>query len=289
MARGRTSSRRAGRSSGASRPRGSRAGKGPLRPPETYGRLSTRPLHVLVFLLPLLALYEIGSVLYLTDPTRHTVETIRAHRLLGGFFEAFGVGGFFLPGLLIIVVLLLWHVLERDRWKVRPQVLAMMLGESAVWTLPLLVLWQIVATAAPSSVADAPAAALAAGEPNALTAMSMPARLTISIGAGLYEELLFRLAGIAIVHAIAADIAKLKPSTSAVAAVAGTALAFALYHVNPGAGVDWVVFVFHFLAGLYLGWMYVWRGFGIVVATHALYDVVVLVLLPAGTGGVGGG
>ncbi len=235
-----------------------------------------------MFLLPLLLLYEIGSVLYLTDPTRHTVETIRAHRLLGGFFEAFGVGGFFLPGLLIIVVLLLWHVFERDRWSVRPSVLGLMLGESAVWTLPLLVLWQVVATAAPLG-------GLAGGDPSNIIAMTTPARLTISIGAGLYEELLFRLAGIAVVHAIAADIAKLKPSTSATAAVLGTALAFALYHVSPGAGVDWVIFSFHFLAGLYLGWLYVWRGFGIVVATHALYDVVVLVLLPAGAGASGGG
>ncbi len=277
MAKRRSRSKGSGRSSGAGRPRGSRATKGPLRPPETYGWLSTRPLHVLVFLLPLLLLYEIGSILYLTDPTSHTVETIRAHRLLGGFFEAFGVGGFFLPGMLIIVVLVLWHVLERDRWKVRPSVLGMMLGESAVWTLPLLVLWQIVATAAPK-------AGLAGVEPTDLGALSTSARLTISIGAGLYEELLFRLAGIALVHAIASDIAKLKPSTSAVVSVVGTAVAFALYHVTPGAGIDWVVLIFHFLAGLYLGGLYVWRGFGVVVATHALYDVVVLVLLPAGAG-----
>lgn len=275
MSQRRTRSRSAATGKNAGRGRGARSTKAPLRPPETYAWLSARPLNVLVFLLPLLLLYEIGSVLYLTDPTRHTVETIRAHRLLDGIFSAFGVSGFFLPGLLIIVVLLLWHVLERDRWKVRADVLVKMLGESAVWTLPLLVLWQIVATAAPAKE-------LAGAEPTNIVAMSMPARLTISIGAGLYEELLFRLAGIAVVHAIAADIAKLRPSTSAVVSVVGTALAFAMYHVTPGAGVDWVVFVFHFLAGLYLGWLYVWRGFGIVVATHAFYDVVVLVLLPAG-------
>ena len=28
-----------------------------------------RPLHILVFLLPLMAIYEIGSILYLTDPS----------------------------------------------------------------------------------------------------------------------------------------------------------------------------------------------------------------------------
>jgi hypothetical protein len=33
-------------------------------------------------------------------------------------------------------------------------------------------------------------------------------------------------------------------------------------------------------AGLYFGMLYILRGFGITVGTHALYDVLVLVMLP---------
>ena len=84
-----------------------------------YARLSTRPLHVLVFLLPMMILYELGSVRYLSDPGRGVFETIGARKILTDFFNAFGVAGYFLPPLVLSSVLLTWHVLERDRWRVR--------------------------------------------------------------------------------------------------------------------------------------------------------------------------
>ena len=65
-----------------------------------------------------------------------------------------------------------------------------------------------------------------------------------------------------------------------VIAVLVSAAAFALYHDPAGAGsVAWSAMTFYFLAGLFFGGVYVWRGFDIVVAVHALYDIVVLTLL----------
>ena len=61
-----------------------------------------------------------------------------------------------------------------------------------------------------------------------------------------------------------------------------SALAFALYHFEPLW--DWGAFVasfrashfaFYILAGVYFAAIYVMRGFGIVAATHALYDIMV--------------
>lgn len=256
---------------------------------DSYLFLSTRPLHILVFLAPLIALYEVGSLLYLTDPASGLVETIRAYRLMAGFFDAFGVGGFFLPGVLIVVVLTIWHLLVRDRWRIDVPVIPLMLLESAAWTIPLLILGQIVvrtmghpgAPGAPGVAQDAAAAVLAAtqGAPP-FAALSTPARLTIAVGAGLYEELLFRLVGIALVHLLAVDVLGLKSSVGGWVAVVVSALAFALYHdpVGPG-GVEWAALLFFFLAGLFFGGIYLWRGFGIVVVVHALYDIAVLTLL----------
>ena len=54
----------------------------------------------------------------------------------------------------------------------------------------------------------------------ALSELSKPALATISVGAGLYEELLFRLVLIAVVHAIAADVMGLRDRTAKVIAAA---------------------------------------------------------------------
>jgi hypothetical protein len=63
------------------------------------------------------------------------------------------------------------------------------------------------------------------------------------------------------------------------------ALAFAAYHPLRGATgtIEWPVFASLFVAGLYFGGLYVVRGFGIAVAAHASYDIVVAaVSQPAG-------
>ena len=63
------------------------------------------------------------------------------------------------------------------------------------------------------------------------------------------------------------------------------ALAFAAYHPLRGAtgAIEWPVFASLFVAGLYFGGLYVVRGFGIAVAAHASYDIVVAaVSQPAG-------
>jgi len=239
-----------------------------------YAVLSTRPLHILAFLAPLILVYEVCSALYLTDPESGAMETIRAHRLMYGFFEVFGVSGVYLPGAVIVVVLLVWHLMLRDPWFLRGRTLVGMLLESCAWALPMLVMWQVV------SLAITGAGELAAAEAggSGLAGMSLPARLTIAVGAGIYEELLFRMLGIAALHFVACDLLRMKNRVGAVVAVVGTAAAFALYHdvYLAGAGVDWARLLFFFLAGVYFGVIYLWRGFGIVVATHALYDVVVL-------------
>ncbi len=258
------------------------------REPAGYAFLSTRPLHILAFLTPLIVLYEVGSAFYLTDPSGHAIETIRAHKLFFGFFNLFDVGSLFLPGALLVAVLLLWHILVSDRWRVSVPVLPAMLAESAAWTIPLVVLAQIVATTLPEApslasaalalVADAGGAPAGGATPVAPDLRSPAAMLTISIGAGIYEEMLFRLLGIALLHFIAADLLRMGKAPAAIVAVVGAAIAFALYHVTPGAPIVWPHLVFQFLAGLYFGGVYAWRGFGIVVATHALYDVIALVL-----------
>lgn len=242
-----------------------------------YFTLSTRPLHVLVFLLPLIVLYEAGTMIFLTDRARGVVETIRAHSILLGFFQEAGVVGPFLPGLALITVLLVWQSIRRDPWRVSPGVLLGMAGECLVWTAPLFVLGGLIYRAiGGGSVA---AAALAASD---LHDMSWPARMTIAVGAGLYEELLFRMIGIAAVHFLVVDLLRRTDDTGRWVAVTVTAVAFALYHeIATRAGIDWPLLALFTGAGIYLGWLFLKRGLGIVVGVHALYDALILVVIPA--------
>jgi hypothetical protein len=233
----------------------------------SYGWLATRPLHVLAFLVPLMAAYEVGSILYLSDTARGVSQTIGARSMLGAFFDAFGVASLHLPPIVLSVVLIIWHLLERDPWVVRARVLLGMLLESVLWTLPVLVLGQLIGQGQP-----------AAGLEGDIAALPWQARLTLSFGAGIYEELLFRLILVSAVHFVIVDLLKMKSSIGFVGAAAVSAVAFAMYHdvSGPEGGAAVLKLVFLGAAGLYFAALFIMRGFGVAVGTHALYDVVAL-------------
>lgn len=247
------------------------------RPRTNYWTLSTRPLHILCFLLPLVLIYEIGSAVHFAGSTPGEHETVAAYRIIYDIFGLFGVSGLYLPGVLIVVVLLMWHLFTRDSWQVHAGVIAGMTIEALLWTLPLLVVGQIANRLITGDPAPA-AAVLAAAD---LQAQPWTARAVLAIGAGVYEELVFRMVLIAAVHLLVVDLMGSREFAGRAIAIGVAAAAFALYHDvrTPGGGIDAWPLLFYFSAGVFFGAIYVWRGFGIVVATHALYDLAVLVLL----------
>ncbi|CAN5809288.1 CPBP family glutamic-type intramembrane protease [soil metagenome] len=264
----------------------------PLRhaaPADDYWTLSTRPLHSLVILMPLIAIYELGAVLFLTDVRTGMQSDISARRAILEFFNLFGVFGLLLPGLAMVSVLLVWHLVSRDSWRVRGWVLLGMVLEAAMWALPLIVFAALVQRAAAMNAAAAveflPLVGRA-GDANALVpTMPAPARFTIAVGAGLYEELLFRLVAIAGLHFLVKDVLQSKEAVAATVAIAGSALAFALYHPlytpgDPARIFQWTRLIFFMGAGAYFACLYLFRGFAIVVYAHAIYDIIVLVIKP---------
>lgn len=165
----------------------------------------------------------------------------------------------------------LW-LIARDRrgGPVRASTLAAMLGESLLLAL---VFGLVVGTATAQLVG--PLRTLAAGGGLDGDVLS---RLTLSLGAGLYEELLFRV----VVVALLANGFRLLFGTSRVAggivgAVVGALLFSAFHYIGPlGEPMQLESFVFRALAGLAFSGLYLTRGFGITAWTHALYDVAVL-------------
>ncbi len=96
------------------------------------------------------------------------------------------------------------------------------------------------------------------------------------VGAGVYEEAIFRLALIPLLLTVLKTLHTPKLLMGTIA-VTGSALLFAIaHHVGqPGETFSWFVFVFRWFAGVYFAWVFVARGFGVAVGAHVLYDVLV--------------
>lgn len=99
----------------------------------------------------------------------------------------------------------------------------------------------------------------------------------LALGAGFYEELIFRLVGVAGGYWVLRKLFRAGERSSAVAALVLSAVAFsAFHHVGPGAeAYTTSAFLFRFAAGNLLGLLFVFRGFGVACYTHAIYNLMV--------------
>ena len=249
----------------------------PVTMPERYWKGSQFPLQALIFLLPLLVVYELALPYVISDGVQQVVSDVYARRLLYRFFEMLDVAAYHLPAVIVVVVLLCWHVARRDPWRIRPRLYVGMWCESLALAFPLCafaILLQL-SGALPDS-ADGLAA-------TTQTAEDWKARMIFAIGAGIYEELLFRLIAISLLHMILIDVLALPKRPATLAVVGLSALAFGLYHFPTYNFLDWDAgqwgrLVFYTGAGVYFAVLFVVRGFGIVAGTHAMYDVLVVLL-----------
>jgi hypothetical protein len=108
-------------------------------------------------------------------------------------------------------------------------------------------------------------------------AIGLSGQLALSLGAGIYEELVFR---VILVGGLAWGLRRVWTRTPAylVAAVVGALVFSAIHYVGPyGDAFTLPSFTFRALFGLALNAVFLLRGFGIAAWTHAIYDVLVTV------------
>ena len=119
---------------------------------------------------------------------------------------------------------------------------------------------------------------LAIAAPTSITSMGWPTRLMLSLGAGLYEELFFRVVLVSGLAALCRVVFGFGRGASAAVAVIVSAILFSLFHYIPPYGDPFQLasFTFRLLSGLAFSALYVLRGFGITAWTHALYDALLL-------------
>jgi hypothetical protein len=238
-------------------------------PRQSYWALSRTPRYSLTFALPLLLAYEALALALNQGPA----EGIRngADVLLRTMAAAvLGDRGPVVFGGLVALVLIALAVRDRRRGSaLRPRYFVVMLVESAVLAVAFgLVVGMVTAqllNAIPLAIGQDPQ-------------MAWPVMLMVSLGAGVYEELVFRVLLVSGLLFAARRLFGWGTVAATTFAVVTGALVFSAFHYigTYGDPLELPSFLFRTLAGLAFSGLYVTRGFGITAWTHALYDVFLL-------------
>ncbi len=231
---------------------------------------SARPLTSLIYVVPVLAVYELG-VLWLGPMAMRNGADVWLRRLL----DQIGFGQYFLLPLLTCGLLLGWHHVRRERWRISPDTMTRMLSETTAFALALIAIGYVVMLAA-----DRIGVPLATAHDATVTGGGA-AKLVGYMGAGVYEEVLFRLLIIPAVARFLQYVGEPRSiSLAGAAAVSSMLFAAAHYQVFTGVGepFDLATMAFRFVAGLVFAAIFIFRGFGIAAGAHTLYDVLVGVL-----------
>jgi len=252
-------------------------------PPRSYWRASRAHRYSLVFALPLLLLYEaLAAVLsYESGGIRNGADVL----IKSVFIAIAGEYGTMLFGAIVIAasVWLIGRDLRANGRALKPAVFAGMTAEA----LALALLFGVVVSGITARVL-APFATLndpllytfAIEHDGPLHAMGWGTQLMVSLGAGIYEELLFRVILVSALAFVATRALKLRTVPAGVFAVVVGAVIFSAFHyIGPyGDPLEVGSFVFRMIGGVVFSAMYLLRGFGITAWTHALYDVLLLVV-----------
>ena len=236
-----------------------------------YWSQSRRPLAALLFAGPLLVIYETGLICLGPHAPRNGADAWLRQTL-----DLLGFNAYFLLPILTVGILLAWHHVLRQPWHVPRRVFYGMAGECFGLALGLWLSWKLYGFLLQAVVHSV---GLSIGIAGFLGTISC------YLGAGIYEELLFRLIllnlGIGLLAWMRAG-----PKSSVIGGVVVTSLLFSAAHYIPPSGdpFRWLTFLFRFLAGVFFAVLFRYRGFGIAAGTHAFYDVLVGLSTIAGPG-----
>ncbi len=238
--------------------------------PTSYWTATRRPFPSLLLVAPLVIAYE-WAVIWLGGSSPGHLRT-GADTWMRNALVAMGLDDRWLLPLLLVVILLGWQVVSYRDWRVSPGILAGMVVESLVWAVMLVGISRLID--AGFSYLEQRETAVLAIEPG--RASRFAASLIGYVGAGIYEETLFRLMLVPVFYWVL-RLLQAPQILASTLAVTGSALLFALAHHAglPGEPFTWFAFIFRWMAGVFFAWVFVLRGFGVAVGTHAIYDILV--------------
>ncbi len=239
--------------------------------PCSYWEATRRPFPSLLFLAPLIVAYEASVLLVATAADPGSLRP-GADAWMRRGLAAVGLSDpWYLP-LFLVVALMGWQIARSHDWRLSPAILVGMIAESLIWAVALLGVGRLIDLGF-SYLEQSPEPLLAVGAGSPRPGLSA---LIGYVGAGIYEETLFRLMLVPTFFATL-RILQMPQVLASSWAVTASALLFALAHHagSPGEAFTWYAFIFRWMAGVFFAWVFVLRGFGIAVGTHTAYDILV--------------
>ena len=237
----------------------------------SYFNVSRAHRYSILFALPLLLGYEFLAAA-LARPGKPELRNGADAILRAAFTAIAGRRGsiVFIAVIVIVGMALVVRDLRKTKDRLRPGIFAGMLGESVV----LAGVFGIVVGVTTAKLLGS----LHSLSMGPIDQTSWATRLMLSLGAGLYEELFFRVLLVTGIAAGARIFLGLGPRASGlIAAVSGAVIFSAFHYIGPyGDRLELQSFVFRALSGLAFSGLYLLRGFGITAWTHALYDAFLL-------------
>ena len=241
--------------------------------PTGYLAVTRTPTVGFLAALPLFVLYEVGVIV--AGGGGPDQIRVGADVWLKTLLAGVGLVGWAALGGVVLLVGIGVFVAERTRRPVLvPAYFGGIVAESLVYALALAALVGGVVGALFGG-ALWPAEAL-------MAQMAVPGglgmQLALSIGAGLYEELVFRVLLVGgLAYALRRAVGMTPGRALVAAALVGAVVFSAVHHIGPyGDPFSLDVFTFRFLFGLALNGVFLVRGFALAAWTHALYDVLVV-------------
>ena len=228
-----------------------------------YWRYSRSVYYSAVAALPLLVIYEILIVL---SQSRYWGIRNAADVWIRTFLMAFDLQAQHITFVLIGISLALIPIAKsRARGiKLKANYFALMFAECLAFSLVLGVVLQSILRLG----------GLSSGGPGS----GLMQNLALSVGAGLFEEIIFRVILLNLLFLLLSPLLQ-KKVVAAVVSVLLASFLFSLSHYVGTMADTWQLysFMFRWAAGLLFTVLYFVRGFAITAYTHALYDIWVLV------------
>ena len=229
----------------------------------SYLLKSRTSFYSFLFTLPLFFLYEV-NILFLSWDDILVVRN-GADFLMRNILESFDIYGLYGLGLVFFLGLLVTYIFfikEDQQHEVNVNFLFIMLAESMLWSVFLYFLLFKFMVLLMNPVGK-----------------TILQQVTLAIGAGIYEEFLFRVLLIAGLSGILGFVFMWDKTFKNIIAVVLSGGIFSAFHFMGEYGdfFSMELFLIRFFAGLILGVLYMYRGFGITAYTHSIYDLIVLI------------
>ncbi|NND70167.1 MAG: CPBP family intramembrane metalloprotease [Rhodothermales bacterium] len=239
--------------------------------PDTYFSLTRTRTYGFLSALPLLILYEVMIVL--ANEGAYQQIRVGAEIWVKEAFALIGQTGVFIMGIAVVLVGSVILFSDRKRGiSIRPAYFGGIVVESVVYALVVAIVVSSTVGFIFAGLAPEIAMAQSAGPGG-----SMFMNIALSIGAGIYEELIFRVILVGGMAFLLKSVGIEKVASYIFAAIVGAAIFSAVHYIG-SLGDDFTLpsFTFRFLFGLALNGIFLVRGFGVAAWTHAIYDILIV-------------